>query len=521
MALKAVGARTEGDVYQGLFFWRQAAALLAPNSMVQRVDLEHDAAAGVDDVAVFYKPPGADAGGWAASADYYQLKYHVDRRDAYSAEALADPDFINAKSSLLERFHGAYKKLAGLGGRFRLHLASNWSLRDDDALGKAILEFDGALPDRFFTDGDRTALGKVRERWRSHLAMDRVNFESFGKALRLQLNHFGRRHFREWVYSELQLAGLRVPGGEHVASPYDSLVQAFVMNGTNSFDAAALRELCAREGLLEPAAANRPPAIGIRSFIRFAERIEEEVDSHVCVAKHFEGRHPRLDSSWQDAAASIVAYLGEAERRSALRAQAHAVVLECHGSLAVVAGYELSRNSGCASYPVQKPSRVLWKPEPSEGDAPKPFWKTDQIARDGSACDVAVALSVTHSISADVQRYLDAPGSPKVRLLVNAEPAAGPGPASVKGASQAWRMAGDLVAIFRGLRTEPTARVHLFSSAPNSLLFFLGQFREALGRLELYEFDFALERDGSYQPSVSLPQTVSSKPPEALDGAGI
>lgn len=42
MTLHQVGARTEGDVYQGLFFWRQAADLLRPNSLVERVILEHD-----------------------------------------------------------------------------------------------------------------------------------------------------------------------------------------------------------------------------------------------------------------------------------------------------------------------------------------------------------------------------------------------------------------------------------------------------------------------------------------------
>ena len=47
--------------------------------------------------------------------------------------------------------------------------------------------------------------------------------------------------------------------------------------------------------------------------------------------------------------------------------------------------------------------------------------------------------------------------------------------------------------------------MHLFSAAPNALLFFLGQHREALGRLQLYEFDFGLERDGSYAASITIP----------------
>jgi hypothetical protein len=41
-------------------------------------------------------------------------------------------------------------------------------------------------------------------------------------------------------------------------------------------------------------------------------------------------------------------------------------------------------------------------------------------------------------------------------------------------------------------------------------MFFIGQQREALGRLVLYEFDFGLERDGSYQPSLSLPIPANS-----------
>ena len=40
-------------------------------------------------------------------------------------------------------------------------------------------------------------------------------------------------------------------------------------------------------------------------------------------------------------------------------------------------------------------------------------------------------------------------------------------------------------------------------------MFFIGQQREALGLLALYEFDFGWERDGSYQLSLSLPISVS------------
>lgn len=521
MALKQVGARTEGDVYQGLFFWRQAAALLIPDSKVRQVSLEHDEASGVDDVAVFYETPGVDAGGWLASADFYQLKYHVDRRDAYSADALVDPSFINAKLSLLQRFHQAYVQISGSHKGFRLHLASNWRWKDDDALASALREYDGRLPDGFFTSSDGSQLGRARESWRAHLSLHKDDFEAFGRTLRLQLDHFGRRHFREMVHDRLAAAGLRPPNGDQVASTYESLIQQFLMNGINSFDSVSLRELCVREGLVKEAdSAIRPmPTIGVRSFVRFAERLEEETDEFTCITEHFEGRQPLVASSWRQAAQKVMVFFGDPTRRARLRASEHAMLLECHGSLAALAGYELSRNSGCSVFPVQKPQRALWKPNQPIDTNTTSAWASTAIARDGSSPDIAVALSVSNDITQDVIRYLDASGAPAVRSLVCMQPAGGIGQASIEGPDHALKLAADLIAAMRGTRPMPSARVHLFTSAPNSLLFFIGQFREALGRVVLYEYDFGFERHCTYQPSIALPPTHTNDAPEVHDGA--
>lgn len=198
MAQKQVGARTEGDVYQGLFFWKKAASLLIPESHVIRVDIEHDEADGVDDISVFYDRNGIDAGGWQCMADYYQLKYHVDNRKTYSSEAMIDPSFINAKSSLLQRFYQAYKNLSDLSNSFRLNLVSNWKWQESDALATILREYDGALPRSFFSKGPKSKLGEVREKWRMHLGMEPDDFVTFAKTLRFQLDFFGRRDFKEW-----------------------------------------------------------------------------------------------------------------------------------------------------------------------------------------------------------------------------------------------------------------------------------------------------------------------------------
>ena len=75
MALNQVGARLEGDIFQGMFFWYQAAPLLMDNSHIERVVLEHGDAKGVDDVAVYYKSPGVLEGSTHYSYDFFQIKY--------------------------------------------------------------------------------------------------------------------------------------------------------------------------------------------------------------------------------------------------------------------------------------------------------------------------------------------------------------------------------------------------------------------------------------------------------------
>jgi hypothetical protein len=512
MALKQVGARTEGDVYQGLFFWRQAADLLRPGSMVERVVLEYDDADGVDDVAVFYRAPGVNAGGWLAVADHFQLKYHIDNRDAYSADVLIDASFNNAKSSLLQRFHNAYTRLSKQARvPFRLHLASNWRWKGDDKLAGLLREYDGALPPKFFEDGARGDLGAIREKWRAHLKLGTGAFTAFARTLRFQFDHFGRRDFKAYVYATLEAAGLRIPSADRAACPYESLTQQFLMSGTHSFEADEFRALCEREGLLLDVGAkpSRPLAIGVRSFVRFAERLESEVDELVCVSSNFDGRHLAPSGSWEASAAQVTSFLCDVDRRARLRAAESVIALECHGSFAMLAGWELSRNSGVKAAPLQKPTLDVWRP--TENAVAVPSWAEPQtIEKNPDAEDVAICLSVTHDVRADVEAYLASARAPSLRRLVLLSPEGGPSPESVKGPDHAYLLATALPALLSNARPNRPARAHIFFACPNALMFFIGQQREALGRLALYEFDFGFERDGSYQPSITLPLPARS-----------
>ena len=497
LAQKQMAARLEGDVFQGMFFWYEAALLLRASSPTARVVLEHDAAAGVDDVAVFYSGAGVDANGHQCVADYFQIKYHVDQSQAYSSDALCDPAFVGAEHSLLERFANAFRKLPTPAGWFRLHLVSNWRWAPGDPLGPFIRESEGQLPPKFFSAGPRSELGCVRERWRAHVQMDETEFQDFASRLRLGVDQLGRRGFREKLNERLLNVGLLGIAEDKAQNLYDSLAQQFVMNGSHEFDAITFREMCAREGLLARVVPPGQSVVGIRSFMRFAERMEDECTRFVCVSRHFNGRFIREPQHWPSVTAEVQGFLAD----PTFRAADHHLLLDCHGSLAFLAGYELDRKSGARVFPVQKGVRPgAWTPS---GERVAAGWDASRIPLGGTGSDIAVAVSVTRDVMPAVRAFLD--GRRDFAFLIDTRPASGIGANSILNAEHAVALADALADVLREHRPADRGKIHLFTAAPNGLLYFLGQHRAALGHVQLYEFDFEGELGGSYLPSISLP----------------
>lgn len=502
MALTQVAARIEGDVFQGMVFWLHAAMLLRPSSMVARVSIENDQAAGVDDVSVHYVAPGINAGGRSCAADYFQVKYHVDRSLEYSSDTFCDPAFVNTTRSLLQRFHDARSRLGNADGWHRLNLISNWQWASSDKLGPLLRQSEeGALPDKFFSEGVRSGLGKIRKAWREHLELSEEDFEDFARRLRFRVDYLSRPALKELLNERLINVGLRGIPVDKTQNIYDTLTQQLIMNGTNSFDPQTFREYCKREDLLASPPQPGPPVLGIRSFMRFAERMEDECSSFVCVSDNFEGRHIRSTDSWQNRVLPDVAsFLNDAS--PSLRTGENHLLLECHSSVAFLAGYELDRKSGAQVFPVQKGVRKsVWKPGTSTSTANSAWATTTSTVGSGNA--VAVVVSVSREALADVKAY--AYGSSVIGTVVDARPAAGVGQRAVVDADHAIALADSLAELIRAHRPQNGAPTHLFIAAPNALAFFLGQHRGALGKVQLYEFDFEGKRGGSYSPSILLP----------------
>lgn len=502
VAEKQVASLQEGLMYQGLFFLLQATPILKAETHIKQVCLEHDQAAGVDDVAVFYREPGVDAGGRHSIADYYQVKYHVDQRGTYGADNFCDPTFFGRTRSLLQQFYEAHKKLKDQKGWYRLYLISNWAWDSTDPLGPYLREGEEcAIPEQFFTAGSRSKLGKVRVSWQTHLGIDDDEFKDFACRLRLSTNHLGRRGLRESLDHCLARFGLKCIPIDMAQNPYDSLIQQFVVNGTNEFDAQGFRAMCEREKLFDAPPKSGPPVLGVRSFLRATERMEDECNGFVCVARCFEGRYIREASLWQE---SIRPEVQAFFTQTSLRTKEHHILLDCHLSIAFLVGYELDRKSGAKAFPFQKGVNPgVWKPSGEVIQAATSgHWVYAEEPSHHEGKDVAFSISASRDAANDVRSFIQT--LPSIGKLGLASTRQGVGVGSVKGPDHAVALADELADLIRAHRPADGGTLHLFLAVPNALAFFLGQHRGAFGKVQLYEFDFEGARGGSYSPSISF-----------------
>ena len=151
----------------------------------------------------------------------------------------------------------------------------------------------------------------------------------------------------------------------------------------------------------------------------------------------------------------------------------------------------------------------MWSAEDTPSDASWPTLAGEVATITPDAPDLAVAVSLTHDIVPDVERYLRQ-ALPSVGRLLSLRPNGPIGATSVVCGRHAFELAETATRLIREERgLDPTTTIHLFVAAPNGFTFFLGQRQPALGRVTLYEFDFEGGRDRSYVAALTLPMPTA------------
>jgi hypothetical protein len=280
----------------------------------------------------------------------------------------------------------------------------------------------------------------------------------------------------------------------------------FLAANDNLFDISAPREAAPTKGSVMKE--EQPLYLEIKSFTPAFLAHERQPDDHLDLTGFFEGpdgRYIRRPELWRT---EVFPRLRDFLFRYADTRRPIVIDFAAHSTLAYAAGYCLELKSGLDITILQRGIRgvVRWHTEAGptrEGD----LWVAEADHPRVLAChDVALALSVTWEIAEDVEAYLDRAGIQVGRLLpLTVAPA--PDPTVVADGLHALQLAQSLVRrIRRRTHDEREATLHLFASAPNSLLFFLGQYQKGLGTVQLYEHDAKnLHPPLRYEPSLRLP----------------
>lgn len=503
---QAPAARDAGTEYQAWVFWDEACRLFASHAKVAQVGYEHGDKRAFDDVTVSYSTSVPDNMGGYVTADYRQVKFNVDHTKVLTTGSLTDPDAINASSiSLLKRLADAKVKVDQAGVKARFIFEATRPIAHDDPLAELVDKMHGGALrlEKLFTGGERSAMGKVRADWAGHLKLsDENELREILRPLRIVEAPPELQTRRRQVIDKLALHGFEVPGDDKTDSVYDVLIQKWSREGgLSSFTKESLEKLTKNEGLWRGVRWRTDRTdIGIRSFTRGSELLDDNTVALLPLESQFDGRRLRADKRWE---VDIVPSVRDFIAANTKRGGAYTVHLASHASIAFLAGYQIDPKRGVDAA-VSQPSRSglsLWEVTSLPETLP-PLNVSERPI--GTGPSVAAAISITHSIVNDVETYVKRASLGVDRILEIRVPL--PAGHAVRDGAHANALAALIVNALKEKRSaqERAAQpLHLFYAGPNGLYFFVGQQSRGLGTIQLYEHDFERAAD-DYEPSITL-----------------
>lgn len=187
--------------------------------------------------------------------------------------------------------------------------------------------------------------------------------------------------------------------------------------------------------------------------------------------------------------------------------------LAAPASVAFAAGYQIQIKKSVGAAVIQRGqgTEATWSandPVPqgaavwSQGNRAQPGFPLTSGSR-----DIAVVIEVSNPVLPAVASYLQRAelNPPAIGSLIYATLKGEPGHRTIHGGGHAYQFAEKLCnRIHRAVAAQPGVTVHIFASAPNALLFFMGRMSRKFPRIQLYEHDFEANRNVIYAPSITL-----------------
>ena len=486
-------------------FWENAFNLLRPDSCVVEVTFEADGPKAFDDVVVKYDPPVARSGPDRVSAEYHQIKWHVQTGGRFGYVDFTEPDFIGARSfSLLKRLQQACRT-APASAQFTF--LTTHRIKDGDPLAPLISGHDRTLLVERLFDGttDRSNTGQVRRCWRNHLELeDDKQLRAIVRGLRVVDGYRSLQELRDQINFKAEAVGILACNAAKSDFRYDELARQLKVRKLSALNRETLLQICEEEGLLVERTSEPDQflPIAIRSFLGpAADIVGAAPDDTLLLTDDFRRRYLQEGREWQrNIRPKVEGFLRSAVKKCAkLR-----LILDAHASIAFLAGAVLHLKSGVETELIQK-GRVgtrTWRVDDDSGAKGNRF----EIAEEqlGVGRDIAIAISVSQPTTSQVRAYL-ATKLPDVSKLISCAMPTGPGQRSVAGGEHAAALAEQVSNHVRAVKEDdPDAVIHIFAAAPNTLLFYLGQHHQAMAPCIVYEFDFDRQAHKTYQPSFTI-----------------
>lgn len=244
-------------------------------------------------------------------------------------------------------------------------------------------------------------------------------------------------------------------------------------------------------------------SIGIKSFIRGAVTLDDTTKCLSLIDK-FEGRNIKKGYYWNN---DIYESTKEFLISNTDINHAYQIFLDTHASIAFAAGRVLDSKSGINVFPIQKSATnglELWDVKISTHRIYS-NWHISHEMFDENRHDSALVLNVTRNIFEDAVGYIRE-NNLSIGRIINCTPSkVGATNFSIENGNHALALANSVYnAIAQRTTVERRAMLHIFASAPNAFMFFLGQNSRGFGKCVLYEYDFEQQDSCSYLPSISF-----------------
>lgn len=505
----SIKARNLGDEYQALFFWLKACDMLTDYSNVDTISFEDPEIKSLDDVVIRYKEPIKDLNGQLIHKQYYQVKYHVDYRSNITVDNLMDPKFINAsKYSFLQKVKTASPILNNKDELGSAIFVTPWAIHPDDKLAKLkLIDAKGGyfVLENLFDGKRQSYAARLRDKLKDHLEVTQdTELEDILRPIRIWNSFHSYEGLLQFLNGQLFTVGLKPIDLTDRVNPYISLLQRLFQEGKVQFNKEELIRICKEERLWlgNNIMMSEEIPVGIRSFLRRAENMENDTSAMTCLLDYFNGRYLKRGYSWNE---EIKRSIDEFIYQHIKEGRSYCIYLDTHSSVAFTTGHFLDPKSGVSIVPIQKglKGRAIWRPDPKISKDQYTLWKVDQEVINTDGAGIVIVIEMTHPAIEDVMSYIT-DNNLSVKSIIRFYFESGPSFNVIEDGIHAMYLANEISKTLNNLdKQDRRKHYHIFGSGPNGFWFFLGQLSRNFGELTLYEYDFEGTRE--YSATINLP----------------